>query len=54
MVYAIAGELFSAHLSDAIGEPFFRRFSGAYDTQNSATAQTIRNSQVLSSADLPA
>ena len=54
MVYAIAGELFAAHLSDAIGEPFFRRFSGAYDTQNAASAQTIRNSQVLSRADLPA
>ncbi len=30
MVYALAGELFSAHLSEAIGEPPFRRFHGVY------------------------
>jgi len=30
MVYAVAGELFSAHLSELIGEPPFRRFDGVY------------------------
>ncbi|MEM7346597.1 MAG: SIS domain-containing protein [Chloroflexota bacterium] len=48
MVYAVAGELFSAHLSDATGEPFFRAFSGAYKAGN-----TIRDSKVVTRSDLP-
>jgi glutamine---fructose-6-phosphate transaminase (isomerizing) len=43
MVYPVAGELFSAHLSQAIGEPPFRQFSGAYVP----TGITIRNSAVM-------
>ena len=30
MVYAVATELLAAHLSDVIGEPFFRRNNDAY------------------------
>lgn len=30
MVYAVATELFAAHLSDVLGEPFFRRTTDAY------------------------
>lgn len=44
MVYAVAGELFSAHLSEVVGEPPFRAFSGAY---NEAAGNTIRTSEVL-------
>lgn len=43
MVYAVAGELFSAYLSEAIGEPPFRQFSNAYVPQGI----TIRNSAVM-------
>ena len=52
MVYAVAGELFAAHLSDVVGEPFFRRFSGVYDVTNTS-GNTIRNSQVIERSDLP-
>src|SRR3712207_3808326 len=31
MVYAVAGELFSGYLSQAVGEPPFRSFSGLYE-----------------------
>jgi hypothetical protein len=31
MVYPVATELFAAHLSDVIGEPFFRRDNPIYD-----------------------
>lgn len=44
MVYAVAGELFSAHLSDVVGEPFFRRTNATYEAGND-----IRVSQVLES-----
>jgi glucosamine--fructose-6-phosphate aminotransferase (isomerizing) len=46
MVYAVAGELFSAHLSQAAGEPPFRAFSGAYDE---TAGNTIRTSAVVES-----
>jgi glutamine---fructose-6-phosphate transaminase (isomerizing) len=44
MVYAVAGELFAAQLSDVVGEPPFRRFSGAYQGGN-----TIQTSAVVDS-----
>ena len=43
MVYAVAGELFSAYLSEAIGEPPFRRFHGIYQDGGN----TIKSSAVL-------
>ena len=43
MVYAVAGELFAAHLSEAIGEPPFRRFHGIYEDG----ANTIKTSVVV-------
>lgn len=49
MVYAVAGELFSAYLSEAVGEPPFRAFSGAYDE---SAGNTIRTSKVLESVPL--
>lgn len=48
MVYPIASELFAAHLSDVIGEPFFRTANDDYDEGND-----IRISDVVESlADL--
>jgi glutamine---fructose-6-phosphate transaminase (isomerizing) len=44
MVYAVASELFAAELSDVVGEPPFRRFSGAYEAGN-----TIQTSVVVDS-----
>jgi hypothetical protein len=44
MVYAVAGELFAAHLSDIVGEPPFRSFSGVYQNGN-----TIQTSAVMES-----
>jgi len=52
MVYAVAGELFAAHLSDVVGEPFFRRFSGVYDSAQTG-GNTIRNSRVIERSELP-
>lgn len=49
MVYAVAGELFSAHLSDVVGEPFFRAFSGPY---NAEKGNTIRSSRVIERSEL--
>lgn len=46
MVYAVAGELFAAHLSDVIGEPFFRASNSAYEGGNG-----IRTSAVLERID---
>jgi glucosamine--fructose-6-phosphate aminotransferase (isomerizing) len=43
MVYAVAGELFSAYFSEVIGEPPFRRFSGAYEEGGN----TIKTSVVV-------
>jgi glucosamine--fructose-6-phosphate aminotransferase (isomerizing) len=43
MVYAVAGELFSAYLSQAVDEPPFRGFADAY----APTGITIRNSAVI-------
>ena len=51
MVYAVSSELFAAHLSDVTGEPFFRSFSGAYDSA-ATQGNTIRNSQVVERGDL--
>jgi len=51
MVYAVAGELFAAHLSDVVGEPFFRRFSGPYDTEATG-GNTIRNSRVIDRSEI--
>ena len=48
MVYAVAGELFSAHLSQAIGEPPFRAFSGAY---SEGAGNTIRTSTVIEAVE---
>ena len=45
MVYAVAGELFSGHLSQAVSEPPFRGFADAY----APTGITIRNSAVIES-----
>jgi glutamine---fructose-6-phosphate transaminase (isomerizing) len=45
MVYAIAGELFSAYLSQAIGEPPFRSFEGSYQEGGN----TIKTSAVMDS-----
>lgn len=45
MVYAVAGELFSAHLSEVIGEPPFRRFHGVYEDGGN----TIKSSAVIES-----
>jgi glutamine---fructose-6-phosphate transaminase (isomerizing) len=47
MVYAVAGELFAAQLSDVVGDPPFRRFSGAYQYGN-----TIQTSAVLESVTI--
>lgn len=44
MVYPVASELFAAHLSDVVGEPFFRRDNDAYDEGNG-----IRTSAVVES-----
>ncbi|HEX5689033.1 MAG TPA: SIS domain-containing protein, partial [Roseiflexaceae bacterium] len=44
MVYAVASELFAAQLSDVVGDPPFRRFSGAYQDGN-----TIQTSAVMES-----
>ena len=43
MVYPVAAELFSGHLSEATGEPPFRGFRGVYEPQGI----TIRNSAVI-------
>jgi hypothetical protein len=43
MVYAVAGELFSAHLSQAVSEPPFRGFADVYEP----SGITIRNSAVI-------
>lgn len=53
MVYPVATELFAAHLSDVVGEPFFRNFSDEYDVDNNPSAQTIRNSRVIEREELP-
>ena len=45
MVYAVAGELFSGHFSQAVSEPPFRGFTAAYEP----TGITIRNSAVIGS-----
>lgn len=45
MVYAVAGELYSAYLSEVTGEPPFRRFVGVYQDGGN----TIKTSQVLES-----
>jgi glucosamine--fructose-6-phosphate aminotransferase (isomerizing) len=47
LVYAVAGELFAAELSDVVGEPPFRRFSGAYEPGN-----TIQTSVVVDSVEM--
>jgi hypothetical protein len=45
MVYAVAGELFSGYLSQAVSEPPFRSFADVY----APTGITIRNSAVIES-----
>jgi glucosamine--fructose-6-phosphate aminotransferase (isomerizing) len=42
MVYPVATELFSAHLSDVIGKPFFRSDNAAYNLNND-----IRNTEII-------
>jgi glucosamine--fructose-6-phosphate aminotransferase (isomerizing) len=49
MVYAVAGELFSAYLSQAVAEPPFRGFAGPYDE---SAGNTIRTSAVLETVPL--
>ena len=46
MVYAVAGELFSAYFSEIVGEPPFRGFEAAYadggnNIKNSAVVENI-------------
>ncbi len=44
MVYPVAAELFSAHLSDVIGKPFFRRDNPNYDlNRDYRTTEIITN-----------
>ena len=45
MVYAVAGELFSGYLSQAVDEPPFRGFADVYEP----SGITIRNSAVIES-----
>ena len=45
MVYAVAGELFSGYLSQAVSEPPFRGFADVYEP----SGITIRNSAVIES-----
>ena len=51
MVYAVSSELFAAHLSDVVGEPFFRNFSGLYDIE-ATLGNTIRKSRVIDRSEL--
>jgi hypothetical protein len=51
MVYPVAGELLAAHLSDIVGEPFFRGFSGPYSVEE-VGRNTIRNSRVIERGEL--
>lgn len=46
MVYPLATELFAAHLSEVVGEPFFRSDSAAYDPGND-----IRDTLIVESID---
>lgn len=46
MVYPVASELFAAHLSDVVGEPFFRTENNDYDEGND-----IRINEVVESLD---
>ena len=48
MVYAVAGELFSAYLAQVVDEPPFRGFADAY----APTGITIRNSAVIDTVQL--
>jgi glucosamine--fructose-6-phosphate aminotransferase (isomerizing) len=45
MVYAVAGELYSAYLAEALGEPPFRAFNGVY----ADGGNTIKTSAVIES-----
>jgi glutamine---fructose-6-phosphate transaminase (isomerizing) len=47
MVYPVASELFAAHLSDVVGEPFFRRANASYDQGND-----IRTSAILEAIEV--
>lgn len=51
MVYAVAGELFAAHLADVVGEVPFRGFQGVYNVDRPGV-NTIRNSRVMTPAEL--
>jgi glucosamine--fructose-6-phosphate aminotransferase (isomerizing) len=42
IVYAVPGELFAAHLADAVGEPFFRAANPAYSKGNDTRISKIR------------
>ena len=42
MVYAVATEMFAAHLADARGVPFFRRDISAYVENNDIRNTPIR------------
>jgi glutamine---fructose-6-phosphate transaminase (isomerizing) len=44
MVYAVAGELFAAHLSIVTGEPPFRGFAGPYRESNTITTSAVVDS----------
>ncbi len=46
LVAAIPGELFAAHRSDVIGEPFFRSFGGGRDQEGGGGISRIRTSEV--------
>jgi glucosamine 6-phosphate synthetase-like amidotransferase/phosphosugar isomerase protein len=45
MVYAVAAELYSAYLAEALGEPPFRAFNGVY----ADGGNTIKTSAVIES-----
>ncbi len=46
LVAAIPGELFAAHRSDLIGEPFFRSFGGGRNQEGGGGISRIRTSEV--------
>lgn len=46
MITSIASELFAAHKSDALGEPFFRNFSGGRTEEGGGGASRIRDSLI--------
>jgi glucosamine--fructose-6-phosphate aminotransferase (isomerizing) len=46
LIAGIPGELFAAHRSDAVGEPFFRSFGGGRSQENGGGISRIRTSEM--------